>query len=118
MSRSPQYYIYINSPEWRQKSKGCQALTKNHCVVFPWTKSRHCHHMTYKNFQKEMPLRDTVPLSKFAHWIVYWWIFWKTPLRPWVNFLLRLLMMFWAIAWLVLPSPAPKRNRMKRKKYA
>lgn len=115
MSRSPTYYLYINSPEWKARSKRCQALTKNHCVIFFWAKSRHCHHMTYRNFQKEIALRDTVPLSKFAHWIVHWWIFWKTPLRPWVNFLLRSLLVFWFLVWLLLPA---KRKRGRRKKYA
>jgi hypothetical protein len=114
MSRSPQYYIYINSPEWREKSKRCQVLTKNHCVVFPWLKSRHCHHMIYRNFQKEMPLRDTVPLSKIAHSIIHWWIFWKTPLRPWVNAILRILLIFWVLFWFFIPSNA---NSKKRKRF-
>jgi hypothetical protein len=104
MSRSPQYYIYINSPRWKEKSGRCQALTKKHCVVFPWAKSSHCHHMTYKNFQKEMPLRDTVPLSKTAHWIVHWWIFWKTPLRPLVNLFLRILLILWTLIWVAIPT--------------
>jgi len=65
-----------------------------------------------------MPLRDTVPLSKLAHWIIHLWIFWKTPLRPWVNFWLRSLMIFWMAVWFVLPTPVAKRKRMRRKKYA
>ncbi len=118
MSRSPQYYAYITSDEWRDKCKKCHALTKHHCVVFPWLKSRNVHHMTYRNFQKEIPLRDTVPLSKFAHWIIHWWIFWKTPLRPLINAILRLLFVLWAIAHFVLPSSPVKRKRARRKKYA
>ena len=111
MSRSPSYYAYINSPEWRAKSKQCQALTKNHCVLFFWLKSQHCHHLSYRNLQKEIPLRDTVPLSKSAHWIVHRWFFWRTPLRSLVNFALRVLMVFWIVAWMVLP-------KSRRKKYA
>jgi hypothetical protein len=100
VSRSPQYYVYIRSEQWHQKSKTCHWLTKKHCIVFPWLQSRDIHHLTYRNLQKEFPLRDTVPLSKFAHWITHWWIFWKTPLRPLVNTALRLLLIFWAIFWL------------------
>ncbi|HYX18318.1 MAG TPA: hypothetical protein VE944_28925 [Nostoc sp.] len=115
MSRSPQYYVYINSDEWREKCKRCHGLTKHHCVVFPWAKSRNVHHLTYRNFQKEIPLCDTVPLSKFAHWIIHLWIFWKTPLRPWVNFLLRLLLIFWAVIWFFIPV---SRHNKRHKKYA
>ncbi len=111
MSRSPQYYQYINSSKWREKSRRCQSLTKKHCIIFPQVKSHHCHHLTYRNFQKEIPLRDTVPLCKFAHRIIHWWIFWKTPLRPGINFLLRILMAFWVVAWFILPSEKPKNMR-------
>lgn len=67
--------------------------------------------MTYKNFQKERALRDTLPLSKIAHWIIHLWLFWKTPLRPWVNAVLRFLLIFWAIAWFLVPA---KQGRIRR----
>ena len=55
MSRSPEYQAYIVSEEWRRKSKRHQAWTRNHCALFPWCKSRHCHHLHYKNFKNELP---------------------------------------------------------------
>ena len=105
MSRSPAYYQYIRSVKWRQKSKDCQIFTKKHCIVFPWLESNHCHHMTYRHFRKELPLRDTVPLSKNAHSIIHWPILWKNKsIRPWVNILLRLLMLWWMGVWFFIPS--------------
>jgi hypothetical protein len=101
MGYSNQYLTYVHSPEWKNKSKSCQQLTKNHCVVFPWLKSNHCHHLTYKNLKNEIPIRDTVPLSKTAHSIIHWGIFWKTPLRLPINYLLRLLTIIWAIFWFI-----------------
>jgi hypothetical protein len=119
MSRSPQYYAYITSDEWREKCKRCHGLTKQHCIVFPWLKSRNVHHLTYRNFQKEIPLRDTVPLSKFAHGIIHWWIFWKTPLRTFVNAVLRSLLIFWSIIWFIVPFKSKSNRRSKRRrKYA
>lgn len=112
MGRSPQYYVYINSKEWRSHCKKCHALTKHHCVIFPWLKSRNIHHMTYKNFQKERVLRDTVPLSKIAHWVIHLWLLWKTPLRPWVNVVLRMFLLFWAIAWFFVPIKTNHHRRV------
>lgn len=95
-----EYLDYIMSPEWRKKSKHVQQMTSNHCILFPWLKSNHAHHLTYRNLKREIPVRDIVPLSKVAHSIIHWRVFWKSPLRPWINFLLRLLMSFWAVFWL------------------
>ena len=54
------------SPEWKKKSKHVQRMTSNHCILFPWIKSNHAHHLTYQNLEREMPVRDIVPLSKTA----------------------------------------------------
>lgn len=83
------YKSYIISPEWRVKSKACIMKTKNRCVLLPFMLARHTHHLTYKNLGKEMFIRDIVPLSKVAHKLVHFDIFWKTPLRPLVNLYLR-----------------------------
>gem|GEM_PF-5703186 len=55
--------------------------------------------MTY-----ELPLRDTVPLSVTAHRLIHLPLFWKTALRPWVNWGLRLLMVCWVIVFWLLPG--------------
>lgn len=101
MAHSKNYLAWIQSPEWKAKSKKCQSWTKYHCIVFPWLKSRHCHHLTYKNMKNEVPIRDIVPLSKIAHSIIHWRIFWKSPLRPWANTILRVLMVLWVIFWML-----------------
>jgi hypothetical protein len=98
MSRSPEYYQYIQSSEWREKSKACQRLTKNYCVLFPWLKSNHTHHLSYNNFKNEKPLIDLVPLSKVAHSIIHFSLFWKVKkVRLIINIVLRLLMIIWVI---------------------
>ncbi|BCL39777.1 hypothetical protein [Nostoc sp. MS1] len=99
---SSEYLAYIHSPQWKAKSKQCQQLTLNHCVFLPWHKSNHAHHLTYNNLEYEMPVRDIVPLSNFAHEIVHLWFFWNTPVRSVVNWLLRLLMLFCVVFWQVI----------------
>lgn len=88
-----QYQYYINSPEWKQKSKRIQKMTKNRCVVFPWLRSNHTHHLTYRNLKHEIAIRDCVPVSRFAHKILHIKIFWKSPLRKPINYILRLFML-------------------------
>lgn len=99
---SHEYLTYIHSPQWKIKSKQCQQLTLHHCVLFPWHKSNHAHHLTYHNLEYEMPVRDIVPLSDLAHEIAHLWLFWSTPLRYGMNWLLRLLMLFCVIVWRVV----------------
>jgi hypothetical protein len=97
MARSNLYKTYIVSPEWRAKSNRCIALTRKRCILFPWLRARHTHHLTYRNLTKEIPIRDTVPLSKCAHWLVHLPIFWKSGLRPFVNWILRFLFLVWLV---------------------
>jgi len=104
VTHSNEYLTYIKSPQWYAKSRKCQSLTPYHCVLFPWLKSRHCHHLTYHNMTYELPLRDTVPLSVTAHRLIHLPLFWKTALRPWVNWGLRLLMVCWVIVFWLLPG--------------
>lgn len=100
MGYSNKYLQWINSPEWKIKSRKCQQLTRKHCIVFPWLNSRHSHHMTYRNMKSEMPIRDTVPLSVTAHKIIHWRIFWKNKkVRPYVNYFLRFCMVWSILFW-------------------
>lgn len=94
-----EYLDYIKTPQWRNKSKQIQGMSANHCILFPWLKSNDAHHLTYKNLKNEIPIRDIVPLSRYAHNIVHLPIFWKTFLRIWINWLLRSLAIFWIIFW-------------------
>jgi hypothetical protein len=87
-----EYLTWIKSAQWREKSKMIQKVSGNYCVLFPCLKSRHCHHLTYRNMTKEKVFRDCVPLSITAHKLVHLKIFWKSPLRIPVNYLLRLLL--------------------------
>lgn len=100
--RSKEYQTYIISQKWRSKSSKCQAMTGKRCVLFPWLRSRHAHHLTYKNLEHEIPVRDIVPLSKAAHWIVHLPILWRfcnkvSPVRVLVNLVLRSLFVFWIV---------------------
>lgn len=99
---SNKYKTYIISDEWRAKSRNVRDLTNNHCVLFPWMKANHAHHLTYQNMENEIPVRDIIPLSKTAHSIVHWRIFWKTRLRIWMNLILRLLAIFWISFWFLV----------------
>lgn len=97
---TPEYTNYISSIEWRNKSKFCQTLTHKHCIIFPWLKSRHGHHLTYKNMKSEIPIRDTVPLSVTGHNIIHLNIFWRNKKnRVWVNYFLRFCMVCSIIFW-------------------
>lgn len=96
------YHFYINSAQWKAKSRNCQKLSGNWCILFPWLRSRDCHHMTYRNMGGEIPVRDTVPLSKTAHWLVHLPVLWRignkvSPVRVLVNYVLRSLFLFWII---------------------
>ena len=103
MPYSNEYINWINSSEWKAKSKKCQGLTRKHCILFPWLKSRHCHHLTYRNMKQEIPVRDTVALSVTAHKIIHWRIFWKNKkVRPYINYLLRICMVCSTMFWNVL----------------
>ncbi|WP_242063077.1 hypothetical protein [Nostoc sp. FACHB-145] len=104
MNYSPEYLSYIRSSQWKNKSINCQKLTNFHCIIFPWYKSSHAHHLTYDNLKFELPVKDIVPLSKTAHSLVHWGIFWKTPLRVGVNWLLRLLMVISVITWAIIQT--------------
>ena len=90
MAHSNLYKTYIFSKEWRVKCKKFHSLTKNRCCLFPWLKSAHIHHLTYKHLTNERFIIDCVPLSKPAHKLIHLKILWKTYLRIVINYYLRL----------------------------
>lgn len=111
MSHSPEYTRYLQSPEWRAKSNYALAFTGNRCIIFPWLRARHCHHMSYRNFKHEQIWRDTVPLSRTAHSLVHNYFLWKTALRPAVNCYLRLMLPVVAFVGAILPIKVKRVRR-------
>lgn len=81
MSRSPEYYKHINSPQWRRTSKFVLWLTMGRCVLFPWLRAKHAHHLGYHRweigfiqvagFGAEIAGLDAVGVSKLAHWLIH-----------------------------------------------
>lgn len=120
MGRSSEYNNYINSPKWKARSLKCQSTTGYRCVMFPWVRSRCSHHLTYNNFESEIPFRDIVPLCNFAHWIVHLPGLWRwsnkpSPIRVPFNLMLRFLFLLTFILGVFLPEKK-KRKRKRRKK--
>ena len=105
---SSEYTKYIQGQEWKKTSNFVIWLTGGYCVLHPWKKASHTHHMTYKNMKHELPIRDCVPLSKNAHAFIHQDRFWNlnndsqtpSPLKVWVNWGLRIMML---LAMLILP---------------
>jgi hypothetical protein len=87
---SSQYTRYIRSPEWRYKSKAFKAATGDRCVLLPWLKANHAHHLHYQNLESEEFARDCVPLHSKCHSFVHWIYDRKIPwLRNLLDFYLR-----------------------------
>lgn len=110
---SPEYYqhIILKSKEWQRTCRITHGLNRGYCVVFFWIKSFDCHHLTYANMKarKELPIRDTVPLSRIAHTIIHkanifgYKLFWvdrkpKAFRRRFWAWVLRFLYI-WSILW-------------------
>lgn len=97
MSHSNEYTSYIRSSEWHSRAKSCRNLTNDRCILFPWLKAHHTHHLHYQNMKNEMIIRDIVPLSRTAHSLVHIPILWNlsprkpSPLRKPISNLLRVL---------------------------
>ena len=68
---SPKYLNYIHSEEWREKSKRFRRATGDRCVLFPFLRSNHAHHLTYKNLESEQFVRDCVGLNAWSHDLVH-----------------------------------------------
>jgi hypothetical protein len=105
MTHSNRYKTYIISDTWRSKSKKCRNLNRNRCVLFPWLRSNHAHHLHYRNLESELPVRDIVPLSKIAHNLVHIEVFnyhplWgKSPLRIPFSWFLRVFYVISIVFW-------------------
>lgn len=100
MTRSQEYYDYIYSNVWYYKSNLCRQALNGRCTLFPFLKAHDAHHLNYKHFKSEWLIRDIVPLSRIAHGVVHWKIFWKTKLRFLINLILRSLFIFWWVIFL------------------
>ncbi len=70
------YYLYIQSPEWKAKGKVFKKKVGDRCQAFPWIKLKTyaVHHCTYNNLGSEKWNIDCVVLSKSAHAIVHSWL--------------------------------------------
>lgn len=68
---SNEYFSYINSPEWKGKSRFFRSLTNNRCSIFPWLKATDAHHLTYDNLRDEYYIKDCIPVSRFVHNIIH-----------------------------------------------
>ena len=98
MARSAEYTSYIQSIEWRGKSNSFLAATGRRCVLYPWKRATHSHHLHYKNLRNEKIVRDCVPLSPQAHKLIHRDIFWNlngnsktpSPLRSYLSNYLRM----------------------------
>jgi hypothetical protein len=90
------YRQYINSLEWKEKSRGFIKWTSGRCTLIPLLRASESHHMHYRNLGSEMIMRDVVPLSKFGHLIVHFYPFWNfrigsiKPIGIFVNIYLRM----------------------------
>jgi len=90
MGRNKAYYDYIFSEEWKKKSRFFRALFLDRCVLFPWLKSKHTHHLGYGRFEEEWFWLDCLPLSESAHALVHLPFLWKCrPVRFLINWYLR-----------------------------
>lgn len=107
-NHSPEYTNYIRSSVWYARSRKFQQATGNRCVLFPWRKSNHAHHLTYSNLQSEKFIRDCVPLSKKAHEIIHHPKLWENRKhRLFVNGYLRIMGI---IVWLFAVVFGGKKN--------
>lgn len=128
MGRSQEYYDYVNSDEWKKKSTFIRKFFFNRCILFPWLKSKHTHHLTYANFKDEWIWYDVLPLSESGHSLIHLPFLWKfLPARWVINFYLRMVsiplffifVMFamgFAVADVFFPPPKKQKKQKKLKK--
>jgi hypothetical protein len=67
---SPEYREYILSEGWRKRSLLIRHCTLNRDALMPLLKANHADHLTYRNMESELFLRDCVPLNFATHWVV------------------------------------------------
>lgn len=106
---SRSYRSYIRSADWYARRRAILKIWRNRCALFPWMAADECHHLTYRNLTREVPWRDCLPLSKFAHQLVHHPILWqsrkpKSFRRRGVNLVLRTCaLVSWAITRAIAP---------------
>lgn len=64
--RPKNYFAYIKSSQWRQRTRAYYALHGNACAVCADTKTVQLHHKTYERLGEEMDA-DLIPLCDAHH---------------------------------------------------
>lgn len=92
---SAKYRNYIVKRHWTWvfRSKLCKVLLLGRCCICPLLPGGDAAHLTYKNIEHELPLRDIVPMNRFFHRIFDSQLL--KPFRPVLNWLVRGLYLFW-----------------------
>lgn len=67
---SDEYRRYIGSASWRKRRQKCLALTFGRDALLPWWPATDVDHLSYKNFGREIPWFDTIPLNYRTHRVV------------------------------------------------
>lgn len=91
------YRYYIQSKEWRNKTKKFHTPLMHRDCLIPFLKANDIHHMTYHGLGKEIFIIDVVPLNKFTHFFADR-LRWCMPF----NMLLRASCLFWALVFIPL----------------
>ena len=68
------YYSYMNSNEWKNKSRKFRRKTGDRCQIFPWLKAESSHHATYENLGSEQWNIDCIVVSQSAHKLIHGWL--------------------------------------------
>lgn len=87
------YHAYIRSTPWYARRRKAFKLWKGRCALLPWLKAENYHHLTYDNLGSEWPIRDCIPLSRFAHRVVHCRFFWVKRKK------LSFRRVFWGRVW-------------------
>jgi hypothetical protein len=69
---SPQYRAYIQSDRWRKgwRRQATLAMLLGQDCICPLLPATQADHLTYRNLEHELPLRDLVPLNRHTHQLV------------------------------------------------
>jgi hypothetical protein len=81
---------------WRMRRSSAMAITFGCDVVFPWLRADQVDHLHYSNLERELPIRDVVPLHHTTHAVVT--ELRKRGHRKAVNAALRAAAIVWLIA--------------------
>ena len=74
MQKKINYHYYINSYEWKNKSRKFKRKTGYKCQIFPWLKAESSHHTTYKKLGCEKWNIDCIVVSRVAHKFIHGWL--------------------------------------------